>query len=86
MALRKKCTGTCLVDRDSDMAEAVKQALAYKATQESVARFRERNSWEVRFSQAAIFAPSGLSASVPEAPGIFDPTGPCLPAASTYGK
>jgi glycosyltransferase involved in cell wall biosynthesis len=66
MALRKKCTGTCLVDRDSDMAEAVKQALAYKATQESVARFRERNSWEVRFSQAAIFAPSGLSASTQE--------------------
>ena len=67
MALRKECTGTYLVSRDSDMAEAVEQALAYEATHESIVRFREKNSWEARFSQAAIFAPPRLSSSIQEA-------------------
>jgi glycosyltransferase involved in cell wall biosynthesis len=67
MAFRKKCAGIFLVNRNSDMAEAVREALAYKATRESIARFREQNSWGVRFSQAAIFAPPGLSASIQEA-------------------
>jgi hypothetical protein len=64
MALRKNCAGIYLVSRDSDMADVVNQGLAYEATQESIVRFREKNSWNARFHQAGIFAPAGISASI----------------------
>lgn len=86
MALRKNSAGIYLVGRDSNMAEVVNQALMYEATRESIVRFREKNSWDARFHQAAVFAPQGLLASVPEAPGMFDPMNPCLPATLTYGE
>jgi hypothetical protein len=86
MALRKNCAGIYLVSRASDMAEVANQALAYKATQESIVRFRERNSWDVRFNQAGIFVPAGLPASIREGSGIFDSMSPCLPATSTWGE
>lgn len=60
MALREECDGVYLIDRHSDMAKVISQALADTTTPESIAEFRKNNSWENRFNQASIFAPAGL--------------------------
>lgn len=55
MALRGADEGVYLIDRDSDAARAIDQALVYRAHPERTMQFREDNSWKNRFEQAGIF-------------------------------
>lgn len=55
MAMRSNCEGVYLIDRKSDARKIIGQALAYRPTQQHIARFRNDHSWKKRFDQANIF-------------------------------
>ncbi|WP_090881775.1 hypothetical protein [Nitrosovibrio sp. Nv6] len=56
MSFKGESDGVYLIDRNSNMAKVVEQALSNCTEQEITAQFRKDNSWESRFSQANIFA------------------------------
>ncbi|MDB5795963.1 MAG: glycosyltransferase family 1 protein [Noviherbaspirillum sp.] len=55
MALRTESDGVFLIDRNSDMTNVIKQALASTTTHAEIAQFRIDNSWESRFDGTNVF-------------------------------
>lgn len=57
MSNKGEFDGVYLINKNTDMRDIVRQALAYRSTEDDILQFRKENSWERRFDEARIFIP-----------------------------